>query len=255
MKKPFVPAAALLAAVLLAASVAVAQTGTPAAATTAAKDTPISKEEITRQVPALNNLHELVYQLWHEAYPAKDYAAIKQLLPQADELTAKLDAAALPGILRDSQADWDAGKVKLKDSLAALHKAADANDEAAMLTETEAYHGAFEGLVRVVRPVVPELDAFHQELYKLYHYHMPDYDLDAIRADATAMQEKLPPLSKATLPERLAGRQKDFDAAVAVLSSRVDELVKIAKKDNREDINTAVENVHMAYVKTEKVFE
>ena len=217
--------------------------------------TAISKEEITRQVPALNDLHEVIYQLWHEAYPAKNCTMIRDLLPQADSLTTRLDAAALPGILRDEQPAWDAGKKTLKASLAALHAAADANDEPAMLAQTEAYHAAFEVLVRVVRPVVPELDAFHQELYKLYHYHAPDYDLAAICADAAAMQEKIPPLSAAKLPERLADRQKSFDAAVAVLSGAVDDLAKTAKKDEKEKVLAAVETVHMAYVKTEKVFE
>lgn len=249
-----------LLAVLLAATVAGlnaprahAQCADHAAAASA--DAPVSKEEVTRQVPALNDLHEVVYQLWHEAYPAKDCKKIRELLPQADELTAKLDAAPLPGILRDSQPRWDAGKVKLKESLAALHTAADANDESAMLAQTEAYHAAFEGLVRVVRPVVPELDSFHEELYKLYHYHAPGYDLEAIRADAAAMQAKIPPLKDAKLPERLAGKQAEFTSAVGTLSGAVDDLVKTAKKDDREKILAAVETVHMAYVKAGNIFE
>ena len=240
-----------LAAVLLAAQArAQCADGAPASSSG-----PVTKEEVTRQVPALNDLHEVIYTLWHEAYPAKDCKTIKELLPKADELTAKLDAAALPGILRDSQAAWDDGKVKLKDSLGALHRAADANDEPAMLTQVEAYHGAFEGLVRIVRPVVPELDAFHQDLYRLYHYHAPGYDLEAIRADAAAMQAKIVPLKGATLPSRLAEKQKDFEAAVATLEGTVGELVDAAKKDSKEKILAAVETVHMAYVKTEKVFE
>jgi hypothetical protein len=221
----------------------------------ASSDGAASQEEITRSVPALEDLHEVVRVLWHDAYPAKDYKTIKELLPRADELTAKLDAAPLPGIMRESQAKWDAGKATLKETLAALHKAADANDEPAMLAQTEAYHAAFEGLVRIVRPVVPELEAFHQELYKLYHYHLPGYDLEAIRADAAAMQAKISPLQGAKLPGRLAGKQKDFDAAVATLSGTVDDLVETAKKDNKEKISAAVETVHTAYVKTVAVFE
>lgn len=61
----------------------------------------ISQEELAASVPALGKLHEVVFPLWHNAYPQKDYALIKELLPRADTLTAALDAAALPGILRD----------------------------------------------------------------------------------------------------------------------------------------------------------
>ena len=215
----------------------------------------ISKDETTAKVPELDDLHEVIYQLWHEAYPEKNYQMIKDLLPQADDLTAKLDAAALPGILRDKQKQWDEGKVKLKDTLAALHKAAEANDEEAMLKQTEAYHAAYEGLVRTIRPVVPELDAFHQELYKLYHYHAPKYDLAAIRVQAKAMQERVPPLAAAKLPKRVADRQEAFDAAVKTLSSAVDDLVKTADKDDKDAVLAAVETVHMAYLKTEKIFD
>ncbi|HEX5132865.1 MAG TPA: hypothetical protein VFX92_10290 [Candidatus Krumholzibacteria bacterium] len=210
--------------------------------------------ELTAEVPELDALHEVVYQLWHEAYPARDYAKIKDLLPQTDDLTAKLDAAALPGILRDKQAQWDAGKVELKASLALLHSVADANDEEGMLKETEAYHAAFEGLVRTIRPVTPELDAFHQELYKLYHYSAPAYDIAAIRTQAKAMQDRIPALAESTLPKRVADRQDAFAAAVSSLSTEVDNLVKTAEKDDKDAVLAAVEKVHTAYVKTEKVF-
>jgi hypothetical protein len=214
-----------------------------------------SQEELTAKVPELDNLHEVIYQLWHEAYPEKNYKLIKDLLPQADELTARLDAATLPGILRDKQAAWDEGKGKLKGSLAELHKAADANDEEGMLQQTEAFHAAFEGLVRTIRPVVPALDVFHQELYKLYHYYAPNYDLANIRAASLAMKERVPPLAESTLPKRLADRQEAFNGAVAVLSSAVDDLVKTAEKDDKDAILAAVENVHTAYAKTLKIFD
>jgi hypothetical protein len=218
-------------------------------------DVAIPPRELTAQVPELDDLHEVIYQLWHEAYPARNCAMIKELLPQADDLTGKLDAATLPGILRDKQVQWDAGKQKLKESLAMLHAVADANDEEGMLKETEAYHAAFEGLVRTIRPIVPALDAFHRELYKLYHYHAPDYDLAAIRAQARAMQERIPALAGATLPKRVADRKADFEAAVKALSTEVDALIKTTEKDDRDAVLKAVESVHSAYLKTERIFE
>lgn len=214
-----------------------------------------SDEEITSKVPELEQLHEVVYQMWHEAYPEKNCAMIRELLPQADDLTAKLDKAELPGILRDKQAKWDAGKKQLTHSLQELHAAADANDEAAMLAKTEAYHAAFEVLVRTIRPVTPEMDAFHQELYKLYHYYAPGYDLANIRASAAAMQERIPALKKSQLPKKLAPRQKDFDAAVASLSNAVDNLVKTSAANDKQATLASVEKVHASYVDTLAIFE
>jgi len=215
----------------------------------------ISQAELVAAVPELDDLHDVVRQLWHDAYPEKDTAAIEALLPEADALTAKLDAAELPGILRDKQAAWDAGKAKLKGTLAEMHAAADAKDTDALLAQTEAFHSAFENLVRTIRPVVPALDAFHQELYKLYHYYAPAYDLAQIRTASAAMQERITPLAESKLPKRLADRQKDFDASVKDLSSAVDALVTTAKKDDKDAIMVALGKVHTAYQRTEHLFD
>lgn len=225
------------------------------AAADSAKQTECSDEELQASVPALKGLHEVVYPLWHTAYPDKDYALIKELLPQADELTAKLDEAKLPGILRDKQADWDKGKETLKATLKELHAAVDANDEEAMLKQTEAFHAAYEKLARTIRPIAPELDAFHKEMYKLYHYYLPAYDLAKMREAAAAMQEKVPPLKTAKLPKRVADRKDKFDAAVVELDATVAEFAKTVQAEDKDAILKAVEKVHSAYQKTEAVFD
>ena len=214
----------------------------------------ITQEEISASVPALSDLHEVVYPLWHSAFPEKDYALIKELLPQVDVLVEKLDLAQLPGILRDSQEKWDEGKQALKSGLEKLHQAADSDDEEEMLNQTEAFHKHYERLVRLIRPLVAELDAFHQELYKLYHYHFPNYNLEAIRSTVSAMLEKMGPLKAAQLSTRLSDRQSDFDAAVGKLAEDLDQLVKVVKTSKKKEISAAVERVHTAYQNVEMIF-
>ncbi len=215
----------------------------------------VSQEELTASVPALGNLHKVIYPLWHDGYANKDYDLIKSLLPKADTLVAALDAAPLPGILKDKQEKWNAEKANLDAALKGLHTAAAANDQEGLLKQTEAFHMAYERLVRTIRPAVPELDAFHQELYKLYHYHMPAYDLAMIRADAAAMQEKVAALKNAKLPKRVAEKQATFDAEVKQLEADVKQLNETVKTDSKEKIKAAVEKVHAQYQKLEKFFE
>jgi hypothetical protein len=215
----------------------------------------VTDEETTASVPALNDLHKVVHPLWHDAYPKKDYALIKELLPRADTLVAALDAAKLPGILREKQDAWDAGKANLKSVLCQLHDAAKADNQEQMLKQTAAFHAAFEHLVRTIHPVVPELAAFHQELYKLYHYYTPQYDLAKIREAAAAMEAKVPALKEAQLPKPLADRQEKYNAAVLELESDVKELSATVKTDAKDKIHAAVEKVHAAYQKTEKLFD
>jgi hypothetical protein len=214
-----------------------------------------TEAELAASVPELADLHEVVYPLWHTAYPGKDYAMIKELIPQARELTDKLDKAVLPGILRDKQAAWDKGKLELQHSLQALDTAAKANNEEEMLKQTELFHANYEKLVRTIRPLTKELDAFHQELYKLYHYYGPQYDLPQIQTAAAAMGPKVEALKTSKLPKRLAEKQGDFDAAVVELDGAVKALAETAKTDNKEKVLAAVETVHSGYVKIEHMFD
>lgn len=215
----------------------------------------ITQEELTAAVPELRDLHEVVYPLWHSAFPEKDYDLIKELLPQAESLTAKLDEAKLPGILRDKQRAWDQGKENLKASLQNLKNAVESGDKEEMLKQTEAFHAGFERLARTIRPLAAELDAFHKEMYKLYHYFAPNYELEEIRSTVLAMQEKLVPLKQVQLPKRLADRQTDFEKAVEELEAAVNELAETAKVDDKNAILEAVEKAHTAYQKTESIFD
>ena len=67
----------------------------------AAPQAKVTQEELSASVPELSEMHDVVYPLWHTAFPDKDFALIKELLPQMDALMQKLDEAELPGILRE----------------------------------------------------------------------------------------------------------------------------------------------------------
>jgi hypothetical protein len=147
------------------------------------------------------------------------------------------------------------GKDNLKSSLQALHLAVEENNQEDMLAQVEVFHSAFEKLIRLIRPVVPELEAFHQEMYKLYHYYMPNYELPNIRLAVTAMQQKLLPLKEVQLPHRLAEMQGQFDAAVQDLGTHLFNLSEVVRQDDKDLIKDAVEKVHTAYQKTKAVVD
>jgi hypothetical protein len=176
-------------------------------------------------------------------------------VPQFQEGLTALGAAGLPGILQDKQADWESGIERLFQSYQTLRGAVDAGNEDEMLANTEAFHMNYEGLVRIIRPVVPELEAFHQHLYGLYHYYGPGYDLEKIQGAAEAMAEAVPPLQAAQLPERLAEHQESFGAAVSSLGDQVALLLAALQDPDRDQVEAAIEGVHSAYEAVEAIFE
>lgn len=113
----------------------------------------------------------------------------------------------------------------------------------------------YEQLVRVIRPLVPELESFHQELYKLIHYYGPANDEAKMHDAFVSMSEKMEPLRAATLPERLAERQAEFDAAVSELGDRLGELDEALRASDSEAITAAVDAVHAAYGAIEGLFQ
>jgi hypothetical protein len=209
--------------------------------------TEVDYAQITANVPELDSLHEPVALLWHNAYPNRDYTLIRGTLPKLDASVFRLKQADLPGILHGKQGEWDAEIKTLESSLDELHKAADVDDGKSMIKGVESIHSSYEKLTRIIRPKLPELESFHQELYKVYHYYMPGYDLERIRVTIPLMNDKLGALKKASLPSNLRGKQNDFDMMVLKLDASLKELEKSVKTDNKEEIQSAVNQLHSNY--------
>jgi len=215
----------------------------------------VSPAELTAEVPELDAVHETMEPLWHEAFPAQDYEAIAAAIPQFEASLSALGEAELPGILQDKQTKWDEQKQLLMDSYEGLKTAVDAGNQAEMLAYTEAFHMNYEGMVRIVRPVLPELEAFHQHLYGLYHYYGPGYDLERIGSAATAMAAAVPPLQAAQLPSRLSDHQAHFEMVVTALGEAVGALIATLDDPSKADVEAAIDTVHAAYEEVEGIFD
>jgi len=214
----------------------------------------VPAEELAPVVAELEAVHEVMEPMWHQAFPAQDFAAIQASVPQFEPLLQELETATLPGILQDKQGQWDETKARLMESFQGLKDAATEGDEEGLLTFAETFHMSYEAMVRVIRPVVPELDAFHRYLYGVYHYYGPGYDLEKIQRQVDGMAAAIPPLEAAQLPSRLEERQADFEAKVAELGGQVAILLIALEDPVRDEVEAAIESVHVAYQIVEAIF-
>ncbi|MGA2531631.1 MAG: hypothetical protein ABSG19_01200 [Candidatus Aminicenantales bacterium] len=212
-------------------------------------------QETSSSVPELEAFHEIIYPIWHTAYPEKDIAALKGYVPRINELAAKIYAAKLPGILREKEAAWTAGVDKLKQAVDAYNTAAKGADGQALLNAAEALHMRYETLVRAIRPVLPEMDAFHKELYVVYHRYLPDKKWDDVRKAAPAMKALADAVAKVQLPKRLEAKTGMFKTAAASLVEATAALEGLAKSGDAAALEQAVVKVHAKYQALEKVFE
>ena len=212
-------------------------------------------EEMRSEVPALTEFHHSIAKLWHEAWPNKQMDVMRTMLPDLQAGAAKVAEAKLPGILREKQAEWDAGVKQMQAAMADYATAVAGSDDQKLLDAAEELHTKFEGLVRVTRPAIKELDAFHAVLYKLYHYELPANDRAAIRTSVANLKQPMTALNQAKLPERLKAKQKDFEASRKKLSVALDRLAVTVKSDDDARIKQAVEAMHERYEALTAVFK
>jgi len=213
-------------------------------------------DETSGRVPELDAFHKPIYELWHTAWPAKDIARLKSLLSDVEKAYTTLAAAKLPGILRDKQAKWDEKLQVLAQSMKAYKETVEKGDGEGILKATEAVHMNYEQMVRLVRPVVKELDVFHQSLYLLHHYYMPENKTELIKAAADSLARKMAALNGAALPKRLEARTEQFKKALKNLDESVQAFSAAVKAKKGKDEIAKLENtLHARYQVVEKVFE
>ena len=210
--------------------------------------------ETVASVPALDSFHEVIFKIWHEAWPKKNTAMLQQLLPEVEKGISEVASAQLPGILREKKAAWEEGVKKLQIAGSDYKAAAAAKDDTKLLAAAELLHSRFEGLMRAIRPALEELDEFHAVLYMLYHHYLPKFDLENIRKSATELMQKMAALNSAELPERLKDKDYDFQVKRALLSQSVVALESRVQSNDETAIKEAVEAVHSNFQALEKIF-
>ena len=245
MRYPIVPrscAVAVLLAAVLAVSPAQESKHQPA-------------DETKAQVPVLSNFHEVIFQIWHTAWPEKNVTMLRDLLPEVQRYRDSLSQVQLPGILRDKQKAWDENVAKLRTIVADYERAASPIDSVKLLDAAERLHAQYEVLVRTIRPALKEVDAFHQVLYMLYHHYWPDRNQEKVASSLPALKEKMTALNAVVLPERWKKKDAAFKEACAKLTHSVEALTVADAKDNPERFSSNLEAMHADYQALERVFQ
>jgi hypothetical protein len=219
----------------------------------AAAQTP-KPEQLTSSVPALDAMHDVIMPLWHDAWPSKDVKAMAAMLPDIEKHFAAVNKAELPLLLRDKQAAWAAGLMDLKAAVAAYKAAVAAGDNDALLKAAEKLHADYEGLVKIVRPVLKEMEDFHATLYVLYHHQISPFQLAPVAKSVQDLQAKMGALNQAELPARLKAKTDAFNTQRARLAKAIDEVAAALAGKNESQIRAAIEMMHSQYENLERIF-
>lgn len=207
------------------------------------------------RVSELDAFHEVMYPIWHTAYPAKDYDALKKMVDDVNTKAKDVYSATLPGIQRDRQLKWNAGVISFKSAVEDYNKYAASDDSLGLLNAAENLHSKYEMLVRIIRPVLKEMDDFHKTLYIVYHDYLPNKSYKKLRKVTDTLIKKAKAITTAKLPARLEPKKDAFNLAASELLTSTQDLKKRVKKNNKISIDAAVENMHTKYQSLETIFE
>jgi hypothetical protein len=211
--------------------------------------------EMKSEVPELSAFHEVIYEIWHSAYPAKDGKALRGMVPRINELASKIYAAKLPGILREKDAKWKDGVAQFKAATEAYNTAAAGKDDQALLNAAEVLHAKYEALVRTINPILKEMDLFHQSLYVMVHKYLPEKSFDQIRGGSADLVIKAEAVVKATLPKSREAKAEAFKKAAAELLEAAKSLDAAGKEHDHAGMEAGVEKVHAKYEALQAIFE
>lgn len=211
--------------------------------------------EISGSVPELEEFHNVIYEIWHNAYPSKDIASLKSYVKDVNSGAQKIYEAKLPGILRDKETKWNEGLAELKKAVDDYNTAASGTNDEQMLNSAEALHAKFEMMIRIIRPVLKEVDDFHKVLYVVYHKYIPEKDYDKIKSVSEELKIKAEAIVNAKPNKKVESKLDAFNSAANDLLIAVNELVEICKGNDNSAIEKAAENMHTKYQKLEAVFD
>jgi len=208
-------------------------------------------DETNTNIPALAEFHEVIYPIWHTAYPAKDIEMLKSFVEEVNQRAEKIYDVKLPGILREKEAKWKKGVEEFKAAVEKYNEAAQGSDDQVLLDAAEVLHAKYENLVRIIRPVIKELDEFHKVLYVIYHRYLPEKKWPEIRKECDSLKEKVQKIYEAKLPKKLESKSDEYKKLAQELIKSVDNLCKAKDKD----MEKAVENMHSKYEALQEMFE
>jgi hypothetical protein len=212
-------------------------------------------DETKSEVPEIVAFHDIIYPIWHTAYPAKDFAALRSYVAEINKLAAPIYAAKLPGILREKEVQWKAGVALLKKAVDDYGAAASGKDDQALLAAAENLHAKYEALVRALAPVLKEMDDFHKVLYVVYHQYLPDKAYDKIRGVTADLVTKAEAITKSTLPKKLEAKSEAFKKAAAELLTEARQLDASGQAHDHAGMDKGVDDVHAKYQALEKLFD
>jgi hypothetical protein len=215
----------------------------------------IDSSDISTNIPELFNFHEIIYPIWHTAYPEKDIVMLQSYVDSIKNHLTKINTIVLPGILKEREPKWRDGLAELNKSAEGYYSAMNSTDTNAMLSAAENLHSCYEAMVKIVKPVPKEVESFHQLLYVIYHQYYPLKNYTELKSVINDLLSRANAIKEAKLSKRFENKKDKFISAAEELYTAVEYLKNKLYEGIDSETDKAVESMHTKYQNLEKIFD
>jgi hypothetical protein len=198
---------------------------------------------------AMDDFHEVLVPLWHEAYPEKDFKAIREQAPLFSKKMFALLRAPLPNNLEKEKLDSLLAKRQmLSFYVSQLGMAAAEAEDSALASALEQMHWAYEELAKVFAVEIKELDSFHETLYFIWHDALPKKNYSAIKETVPVLKAEIDSLMKVSLPYGCQKDKEEFEKKRTALKDAVYQVALVCQKGTNKQIDDALTLMHEKFM-------
>jgi hypothetical protein len=196
----------------------------------------------------MNDFHDVMAPLWHQAFPEGDFKSIREKAPLLKDKLMVMLKVQLPSYLEQDEEKLETflGKrQELTFHVSEVVQAASDSADSILASAFERMHWVYEELEKVFAVPIKELDSFHETLYFLWHKALPNGDYDAIKQTAPVMKAEVDSLMNVPLPYGCAKKKDEFEKRKTALKDAVYQLAQACENGGDEKkIQEAVGLVH-----------
>ncbi len=246
---------ALAKRVIIAPKDSVAKAETPVSVE-AAKTDSTAQDTTSLLTKAMNDFHSILYPMWHEAYPNKDFKAIREQVPAFKRKLMALIVIPAPDNMEEAKREaFFTKRQELAFYVDQYEKAAADSSDSALAASFEQLHWGFEELNKVFMVEIKQLDSFHETLYYLWHKALPAKDYKAVKNTVPVLKAEMDSLMTYQLPGSCQDIKDDFEAKRAALKDAVYQLADICQKGTNKQIDDALTLMHEKFMDLNSVLQ
>ena len=232
-----------------------AKVETPTQDTIAPSNVP-AKDTTDKLAMALEDFHSVLAPMWHEAYPQKDFKAIREQAPLfKQKLMALIVIPAPDNMDEPKREEFFTKRQELAFYVDQYTKAAADSTDSVLASVFEQMHWGYEELNKVFMVEIKQLDSFHETLYYLWHKALPAKDYDAVKKTVPVLKAEMDSLMLVKLPGSCYDIKDDFEVKRAALKDAVYQLADVCQKGTEKQIDDALTLMHDKFMELNMVLQ